>query len=115
MHLTFKNLKSGVNVMYLSLSPLSEQVLCVFFDVVVCSTVVLQSLVLHALFLLSWFAGAISFAVRSARWLRLEKQYEADPDKTVINSIPFTRIASSVAASCVRISCLSVHVFLLGV
>ncbi len=63
-----------------------------------------QAIIFHAVFLLSWFAGAINFAVRSAHWQRLEKAYDTTkPDsKVVTQSVPFSVLMSSSAAACVR-------------
>ena len=52
-----------------------------------------QEVVVRVLFIISWFVGAIFFAVQSSHWTQLKKK----------NNVPFTNILSSVAATSVSL------------
>ena len=57
-----------------------------------------QEMVVRALFIISWFAGGINFAVRATKWRNLKDTYGAD-----VHNVSFSTIASSAAATSVSI------------
>ena len=62
----------------------------------------IQGIVLAALYIVSWFCGAIYFSAKSAEWRRLHKEH--DTIERIDDVISFSNIANSIAATAVRSS-----------